>query len=135
MEISLYKKPQTSRYQFRQLFSFFCEKTMDCQFLTILFHMRSLLSEIVKNMRQFIHTCSSAYRKTVLDIQHVSTMIDKVSLPFYNEGELGGVEMHPGLDKYMVRLRTESKERENQGKPPVTFYWPNERLTGMIGIS
>lgn len=26
--------------------------------------------------------------------------------------------MHPGLDKYMMQLRMESKERENQGKPP-----------------
>ena len=43
--------------------------------------------------------------------------------------------MHPGLNKYMMQLRMESKEKENQGKPPVTFYWPNERLTGMIGIS
>ena len=62
-------------------------------------------------------------------------MIDKVFLPSYNKGELGGVEMHPGLNKYMMQLRMESKEKENQGKPPVTFYWPNERLTGMIGIS
>ena len=47
-------------------------------------------------------------------------MIDKVFLPSYNKGELGGVEMHPGLNKYMMQLRMESKEKENQGKPPIT---------------
>ena len=84
-------------------------------------------------------------------------MIDKFSLLFYNESKLGGVEMHPGFDKYMMQLRMESKEQENQGKPPITspdvvqtadfvfsqiphqegdsaFYWPSERSTGMIGI-
>ena len=47
-------------------------------------------------------------------------MIDKVFLPFYNEGELGGVEMHPGLNKYMMQLRMESKAMENQSKPPLS---------------
>ena len=28
--------------------------------------------------------------------------------------------MHPGIDKYMMRLRMESKERENQSKPPIS---------------
>ena len=28
--------------------------------------------------------------------------------------------MHPGFDKYMMQLRMESKEQENQGKPPIT---------------
>ena len=28
--------------------------------------------------------------------------------------------MHPGLNKYMMQLRMESKEKENQGKPPIT---------------
>lgn len=66
--------------------------------------------------------------------------------------------MHPGFDKYMMQLRMESKEQENQEKPPITspdvvqtadfvflkfhikrvtavaFYWPSERSTGMIGI-
>ena len=37
-----------------------------------------------------------------------------------NESKLGGVEMHPGFDKYMMQLRKESKEQENQGKPPIT---------------
>lgn len=43
-------------------------------------------------------------------------MIDKFSLLFYNESKLGGVEMHPGFDKYMMQLRMESKEQENQEK-------------------
>lgn len=28
--------------------------------------------------------------------------------------------MHPGFDKYMMQLRMESKEQENQEKPPIT---------------
>lgn len=28
--------------------------------------------------------------------------------------------MHPGFGKYMMRLRMDSKKRENQGKPPIT---------------
>lgn len=27
--------------------------------------------------------------------------------------------MHPGVDKFMMQLRMESKQRENQGKPPI----------------
>ena len=60
-----------------------------------------------------------AYEKAVSACRHGSTMIDKVFLFFYNENKLGGVEMHSGLDKYMMQLRMESKERENQGKPPI----------------
>lgn len=86
-------------------------------------------------------------------------MIDKVFLPFYNEGELGGVEMHPGLNKYMMQLRMESKEKKIRAsrRSPLPmwfkqlilcflefhikrvtaagFYWPNKKLTGTIGIS
>ena len=67
--------------------------------------------------------------------------------------------MHPGLNKYMMQLRMESKEKENQGKrrsplpmwfkqlilcflefhikrvTAAGFYWPNKKLTGTIGIS
>ena len=43
----------------------FCEKAMDNQYPSILFHGHSPLSEIVKNMRQFMRTCSSTYRKAV----------------------------------------------------------------------
>lgn len=56
----------------------------------------------------FLHT-----KKAVSVCRHGSTMIDKFSLLFYNESKLGGVEMHPGFDKYMMQLRMESKEQEN----------------------
>lgn len=52
LEISFYKNPQGTENQLLRVFSFFCEKAVDCQFLSILFHLHSLLSEIIKNMQQ-----------------------------------------------------------------------------------
>lgn len=52
LETSLYKNPQGTKNQFLRISPLFSEKAVDRQFLSILFHAHSLLSEIIKNMRR-----------------------------------------------------------------------------------